>query len=1276
MKIKAILSVCLFLGFTLLYAQENKAIKLSLLSPTCKGACNGKIKVELGAGTIVPLTVTLSDGRSTRTFNNVIHSFVVQDLCDAIWFVSATPEKIENCKSVSAEIVVPNVEFKIRTIAVNNPTTGGQSDGSIRVKGYAQSDEGVVFENYTYTYQWSNGSSNSQIQNIEAGTYNLTMTNVETGCQTIGAFSLVDCNGADASFDIQIQGGIASIDQRTDIPMSVNLRPSSAAAWAPLPPGYVVEWKYADQIRNTPNITIPQYLAPVEVTVKVTDGCGRSKEIKRKAIICQGAAAAAKDYFLSHLVLPCVGHSDGAATLEFSTTGEGEFSKLELFDGVTTELIFDQTSRIGVESVGGIYRVELPSLSGGKTYLVSGTMGENCPVSFSFELEEKEPEKICAGYDKKKNLCLYNEECNGEQVGPDQNFSAPAFTVVNQSSVRGWGEGKTFPRCNKDLFCLCAGKPEKVEDGEEAWRTSQVGKYLATLAEYSRQTGVDWVSTSPASGKSACAHVRYCTLDPSVIYGTFNYDEKEKPNSRKDLGNGCTEVTCKAFLGLIKSKFTICGVTLPPPPLPPVKLEGNRKCEYREVNLLQMLVWHQKGELKRLFPGPERHLKYEGSNLENFLKKYTDLNDKKLRCATITFCKNDLNGYLSSTVGKNNCNQVISIPLKQTVASCEIASLNLGDGQWFGDDRNQAYREDLFRNSGLVEKAVFYCNNTSQFARVDYVNPPSFLLSDELPVALSPETEPTGTYVESNLIEQEVDEKLQVIIQDSFQQEQLLNFGSLSFQNRRIPKAIIKTDSSHLFGDYVYGEQVFSKNRAHRLVHQFANWDNETSFFMEEVQAAKKFGFEYTDTLIQYQGQLVSDDFVLPRLCTPQDTGFVITGLLKGSLHLDSFLLAQTAQLSAFYLKVSRQGQPMAFQLIEKLDTLQGVQFSENQEGKILVASGYTQGNLIINGQSQSLHHPQGFFISQMSEERTRLLQDIGCTTPVQLKGIAYSSDTSQIGLLVNGVDDIQISGSSLSVSTGTQLKVLSLSAQGVLKWSKEIPTATLDLSKLAFSNGKRKGLFLGLTFRDSLKVDTHRLKSKGQEDIALLKYDSTGVIVQLDTFGTVDGETVSQMMLSENVLFFGGELKGTTKTRSIGVMDYINASAFDGRVYISAVVDTIGANLPFPDTNVIAETLQIPAQNEHKVVKKLQRSVAMFAFPNPVQDELTLQFQAQDSEIWKLQLVDNLGSVVKQISQQVNPGFNSTKLSTASLAPGMYFLQCVAPDGYIMQTTKVVKTR
>jgi hypothetical protein len=218
--------------------------------------------------------------------------------------------------------------------------------------------------------------------------------------------------------------------------------------------------------------------------------------------------------------------------------------------------------------------------------------------------------------------------------------------------------------------------------------------------------------------------------------------------------------------------------------------------------------------------------------------------------------------------------------------------------------------------------------------------------------------------------------------------------------------------------------------------------------------------------------------------------------------------------------------------------------------------------------------------------------------------------------------------------------------------------------------------LFLGLTYRDSFEVSQQKFVSKGNTDVLIVKYDTTGNVILAESHGSVDEETVSHLMDTEHFLFFGGEMNGSTKFRKMGLSDYINQTAYEDRVYISAIVDTIGAVFEIPDTTLVPTTVNSIDQKPSMKVdtRPKEYSSTIFAFPNPFQDELTLQFQAPQNSKWTLRILDNLGAVVKQIGQDVISGFNSVKLSTSTLQPGIYFLQCINADGYLLQTLKVVK--
>lgn len=305
----------------ILCAQATKPIKVTVLSPVCKGACNGRIRVDLSGNTVLPLTITVSDGRGKQqTIQNVFTTATFSNLCAGSWNITASSETVQNCKPIYETAVIPSIDFKLRTLAIVNPLPESPNQGSISVEGYAVNESGqILTQGYTYAYLWSNGATTNRIQNLSSGAYAVTVTNRELGCQTVGTFVLKNCTNFITSFNLQIAGGIASKLQRGEIPLSVYIQESANAPFVPIPNGYTVEWRYGSSSVSAGAITIPNTLAPLDVKVIVTDACGNSKEATKRVITCDSSLSNQRKYFISRVDPPCIGQSDGSAVLEFTT---------------------------------------------------------------------------------------------------------------------------------------------------------------------------------------------------------------------------------------------------------------------------------------------------------------------------------------------------------------------------------------------------------------------------------------------------------------------------------------------------------------------------------------------------------------------------------------------------------------------------------------------------------------------------------------------------------------------------------------------------------------------------------------------------------------------------------------------------------------------------------------------------------------------------------------------------------------------------------------------
>jgi hypothetical protein len=1271
----------------------GSSTKVTVLNQACNGACNGKIRVDIDPGVIRPLEIIITKegaGEVNGQYNVTATSTEFSELCVGKYKVTLKSSKIATCASTNLEFEIKSWFYGVSTAQFKNPSSNTSNDGRIQVFTYIKDQAGRIL-NYAVpsTFQWSNGSTGNTVQNLGVGQHTVTVTpNGASNCPLIANYTMSACNNETNIGEIQIVGGIFNQGQ-TESLISVVYRKDNTQPFREPPNDLVIEWVLNGLVvGNNASFNLLSSQVGQDVSVRLRNGCGKVLQAKKVIIDCNSSAELLQKHFIVDMTKPCIGHADGAVTIEFYPPrglGEGADAKVYLNGGFGPELVFDYSKNLDFPYSGENYRVKIPSLYGNKNYTLTFNFGPGCKYEFVFKVPERETEKICAGFDRQNELCLYNEKCDGVDFGPEKNYSVKMHHSNKDGiSIRAWVEDGLFPLCRKDLFCKCGDTEVLAKVGGEAWNTTTIAQWTEILFDFFKnghsdipESQIDAEIKRIIGDRDPCGHVRFCSLDPTVWQVFWNLNEKKsKKRPEVPINDDCRVITCTGPLPFLTRKIVVCGTKIDFNIKP--KTDGTRFCEPRTVNLLQMVIWHQNGSLKTLFPGPRKELKYEGSELEKFLKTFS-LTNKRLRCATVTFCKNDLNARPVSDEKGDLCGNIFIDSRGIPRRSCDIASLKIAN-EWYGDASSDQSRENRYSTYlTALQTAVFYCNNPANYSRVSFDLPPSFLW-DLTPSTTLTDTETNGQSSELSSFsfedEPEVFQNYQVFIKDSVAHEKLLDFGELRFRGRRIPKGLMTSAQGVKIMDYVLGNQTLVKRKASQISHYAADWDRDVTLISFKDSVAATFQYEYLDTLIQYNGKLSSNDFVKPMVFQTLDTNIIISGLFKGNLKIDSIDIVQSSFLSAFFLKISRQGVPLGFQMIEKIDTLQGYAWSELKAGILALVTGFDQGSLRLGGGVHTMNYPQGLVVAKMNEASVQIVKQVKTTAPVKVKGIGFSEDTTQIGLLILGMDTITQTAQGLEGNPINKLALVSLSSGGALKWSKHLPVNHLNIQKMGLSNGINKGLFLGLTYRDSFEVSQQKFVSKGNTDVLIVKYDTTGNVILAESHGSVDEETVSHLMDTEHFLFFGGEMNGSTKFRKMGLSDYINQTAYEDRVYISAIVDTIGAVFEIPDTTLVPTTVNSIDQKPSMKVdtRPKEYSSTIFAFPNPFQDELTLQFQAPQNSKWTLRILDNLGAVVKQIGQDVISGFNSVKLSTSTLQPGIYFLQCINADGYLLQTLKVVK--
>lgn len=164
---------CTFSSDTTITSQGIPIVLLELTDTvSCNGLNDGSASVMVTGGT-APYFYQWSNGDQVDTLVDVHSGAYTLTVTDS-----------EGCVGQST-VFIPQPNTLTLTITGNDVTCFGQSTGAI----FTTVSGGTP----GYEYLWNNGSPNSQLFNIEAGNYQLTVTDAH-GCVTTGGVTIVEGN--------------------------------------------------------------------------------------------------------------------------------------------------------------------------------------------------------------------------------------------------------------------------------------------------------------------------------------------------------------------------------------------------------------------------------------------------------------------------------------------------------------------------------------------------------------------------------------------------------------------------------------------------------------------------------------------------------------------------------------------------------------------------------------------------------------------------------------------------------------------------------------------------------------------------------------------------------------------------------------------------------------------------------------------------------------------------------------------------------------------------
>ncbi|MEM6963543.1 MAG: T9SS type A sorting domain-containing protein [Bacteroidota bacterium] len=318
------------------------------------------------------------------------------------------------CTATSEVVVAQTPVIDIEEESVTSVTCFGESNGAASVT--------VSGGNGTYTYAWSNGGSESSIESVTAGMYEVVVT---------------DQDNCSATYTVEVEQPAELLANANATDESSYLGNNGTASASPSggTSGYTYLWS-----NGATEATLTD-LAPGTYTVSITDanGCEKTETVEVEAFICSIASDVAS------VDVSCFGANDGQAT---ATLTQGS--------GTPTYEWSNGTNTSSIENLG----------SG--TYTVTLTDANNCPSIQ--EITITEPNEILSDIVDVVNVACANDATGSATVaasGGAGNLSYQWSTGVTTETANNLAAGTYVVSITDANFCQITTSVEIIANDDE-----------------------------------------------------------------------------------------------------------------------------------------------------------------------------------------------------------------------------------------------------------------------------------------------------------------------------------------------------------------------------------------------------------------------------------------------------------------------------------------------------------------------------------------------------------------------------------------------------------------------------------------------------------------------------------------------------------------------------------------------------------------------------------------------------------------------------------------